>query len=274
MSNEAQRTPPPLIVVSGGTGTSGEQVVNTVLAQFQEVEVPVIVVSSVRQSTQIEAVVAQAEATGGTIVHTMVDAALRRQLISLAERRGVVALDLMGPLLDRLATVLGQAPLGRPGFYRQLHSTYFERVAAIEYAMAHDDGLNRQEWPKADVLLIGVSRTGKTPLSIYLSVLGWKAANMPIVPQIPIPPELYRLDPARVIGLTIDIERLLSFRRQRTRIMGISAESDYARPADVARELAFAREVCQRGGFHVINVTDKPVEASADEVLKRLGRAR
>ncbi len=270
--SEAPR-PPSLIIVSGGVGTSAEQVVNTVLAQFPDVQVPVIILPSVRRPAQIEDAVRQARASGATIVHTLVDGELRQQLIETAARHDVPALDLMGPLLDRLTVVLGQAPLGRPGYYRQLHKSYFERVAAIEYAMAHDDGLRREDWPDADVVLIGVSRTGKTPLSIYLSVLGWKAANMPIVPQIPIPPELYRLDRRRVIGLTIDIDRLLGFRRQRTRLMGISTESDYARPAEVGRELALARQVYQRGGFHVVDVTDKPVEASADEIIKRLGQS-
>jgi [pyruvate, water dikinase]-phosphate phosphotransferase / [pyruvate, water dikinase] kinase len=265
---------PPLIIVSGGTGTSAEQVVNTVLAQFPNAEVPVVTIANVRQPPQVEDAVAQAQAAGGIIVHTMVDATLRHQLIGLAARRDVVALDLMGPLLDQLSNVLEQPPLGRPGFYRQLHRTYFQRVAAIEYAMAHDDGLKREDWPEADVVLIGVSRTGKTPLSIYLSVLGWKAANMPIVPQIPVPSELYKLGPSRVICLTIDVDRLLTFRRQRTRLLGISSESDYARPAEVSRELAFAREICRRGGFHTVNVTDKPVEASADEVIKRLGQTK
>jgi [pyruvate, water dikinase]-phosphate phosphotransferase / [pyruvate, water dikinase] kinase len=275
MATETRHSPvPPLIIVSGGTGTSGEQVVNTVLAQFPDAQVPVVILSSIRRPEQIEGAIAQAVATGGAIVHTLVDDDLRRQLIDRATRRGVVTLDLMGPLLAHLAHILNQAPLGRPGFYRQIHRTYFERVAAIEYAMAHDDGLNHQGWPDADVVLVGVSRTGKTPLSIYLSVLGWKAANMPLVPQIPIPPELYRLDRSRVIGLTIGVDRLLVFRRQRAQAMGLSSDASYAQPGEVARELAFARDVFQRGGFHVINVTERPVEASADEIIRRIGQVR
>lgn len=261
-----------IIIVSGGVGSSAEQVVNTVLAQFPDANVPVTIISGARTSAHITDAVDQARASGSTIVHTLVDPQLRRQLVDLAQRRGVVALDLMGPLLDRLASVLRRTPLGLPGYYRQLHHTYFQRVEAIEYAMAHDDGLKSQDWPDADVLIVGVSRTGKTPLSIYLSVLGWRAANMPIVPEIPIPPELYRLDRSRVVGLTIELDRLLAFRRQRSLLMGMPADSPYSNPAQVTRELELAHQVFQRGGFYVLDVTDRTVEASADEVLKRLSQ--
>jgi regulator of PEP synthase PpsR (kinase-PPPase family) len=258
--------------VSGGVGTSGEQVVNTILAQFQDITVPIVIVPNVRRLAQIEAAIAQAEELGGTIVHTLVDTNLRRRLIDLAQERSVATIDLMGPLLDRLTVVLGQAPLGQPGFYRRLHHTYFERVAAIEYALAHDDGRNRRDWPSADVLLVGVSRTGKTPLSVYLSVLGWKAANLPIVSELPTPTELYQLERSRVIGLTLDLDRLLTFRRERCRLLGIPTRSAYAHPAQVEEEIRLALRVFRRGGFHIVDVTNKPVEASADEVIRRIGR--
>lgn len=275
MSTEGQHTPvPPIFIVSGGVGTSGEQVVNTVLAQFPDITVPVISVPNVRQPAQFEDTIAQAKELGGTIVHTLVDTHVRQRLIDLAQERGVTAIDLMGPLLDRLATALGQPPLEKPGLYRQLHRPYFERIEAIEYALAHDDGQNREGWHAADVLLVGVSRTGKTPLSVYLSVLGWKVANLPIVPELPTPPELYQLDPARVIGLKLDLDRLLAFRRRRISQLGIPAQSAYTDPDRLEEEIRAAQNVFQRGGFYVINVTDKTVEVSADEVIKRISQTR
>ncbi len=274
MSAETRSTPPLILIVTGGVGTSGEQVVNTVLAQYQDIEVPVEIVKHVREVTELEEAVERAKALGGTIVHTLVDGELRAAMIALAEANHVVAFDLMGPLMARLTAVTGQEPLGRPGFYRHLRQDYFQRVAAIEYALAHDDGRNRQEWPEADVVLIGVSRSGKTPLSIYLSMLGWKAANMPIVPQIPIPPALYRLPRKRVIGLLIDLDRLLTIRRQRSRAMGMAGASNYTHPGKVQEELQLARQIYRRGRFHVIDVTHKPVEASADEIIKRIGEPK
>ncbi len=265
---------PPIIIVSGGVGSSGEQVVNTVLAQFPDARVPVKIIPNIRQPSQIRDAVDQAQATGGTIVHTLVEADLRQHMIDYAARRGVVALDLMGSLLDRLEAVTGQKPLERPGYYRQLRRSYFDRVAAIEYAVAHDDGLKPEDWPDADILIIGVSRTGKTPLSMYLSVIGWRAANLPLVPQIPVPGDLYKLDRSRVIGLTMDVDRLVSFRRDRARRLGMPPDSDYASRLSVSKELNYARQIFRRGGFETLDVTDKTVEASADEIIRKVSQAR
>lgn len=259
-----------IYIVSGGVGSSGEQLVNTALAQFPGSNIKLSTIGNVRQMKQIETLLAQAKANNGTIVHTLVDTHLREALLNLAQTLGVVTIDLMGPLLARLESVLEQPPLGQPGRYRQMNRPYFERVAAIEYTLAHDDGLRPKDWPDADVVLVGVSRTGKTPLSVYLSILGWKVANYPIVPGVSIPPELFQLDQTRVVGLTIDIDRLLTFRRQRSRSLGISPQTNYANPEDVEEELRTAHKVFRQGGFFTLNVTDRTLEASADEVIKRI----
>jgi len=273
MSIERQHiSPPPIFIVSGGIGASGEQVVNTVLAQFPDNTVPVVSIPNVRQPAQFEGAIAQARELGGTIVHTLVDTKMRERLTKQAHEYGVASIDLMGPLLERLTTVLGQPPLEKPGLYRQLHRPYFERIEAIEYALAHDDGQNRGGWPAADVVLVGVSRTGKTPLSVYLSVLGWKVANLPIVPEIPTPSDLYQLEPSHVIGLTLDLDRLLAFRRRRISQLGIPAQSSYTDPARIEEEISVAHNVFRKGGFYTINVTDKTVEVSADEVIRWISR--
>jgi len=265
---------PPIFVVSGGTGASGEQVVRTALAQFRDVEVPVIVVPNVRQAAQLADVVDQAAALGGTIVYTLVDAGLRKHLIQMAHEKNVVAIDLMGQLLGHLAAVLGQEPLGQPGLYRQLRQLYFERVEAIEFTVAHDDGRNIHELDRAEVILVGVSRVGKTPLSIYLSVRGWKVANVPLIPDIPPPPELFQVDPRRVVGLTIQPAQLVAHRRWRQRRMGMAAASTYSNPAELYAELEAAEQMIRHSGFHVVDVTDKPMEESAEEVIALVTRAR
>ena len=151
---------PPIYIVSGGTGSSGEQMVNTVLAQFPENQVEVVMVSQVRQMEEIEKVVAQAATTGGTIIHTLVDGRLRGALIRLGQERSVVTIDLMGDLLSRLTDVLGQEPVDQPGLYRQLHQPYFDRIEAIEFSMSHDDGMKLDDLSLADIVLLGVSSVG------------------------------------------------------------------------------------------------------------------
>ncbi len=233
---------------------------------------PVITVGHVRQVEQVENVVAQAEATGGIIVHTLVDAGLRNTLVRLAQEQNLVTIDLMGDLLHTLVDALGQEPVGKPGLYRELNRAYFDRVAAIKFAMVHDDGKNPEGWPQAEIVLVGVSRTGKTPLSMYLSVLGWNVANISLVMGIPPPPKLFQLDRRRVIGLSIEPGQLLAHRRQRQRHLGASGPSAYTDPAAIYEETDFARQVFRRGGFSKIDVTDKPIETSADEVIRLITR--
>jgi regulator of PEP synthase PpsR (kinase-PPPase family) len=264
--------PPPIYVVSGGTGASGEQVVYTVLAQFPDSGVPVVTIAHVHQPAQVEDAIARADASGGTMVHTMVEGALRRLLIARAGEAGVAAIDLMGPLLDRLAELLGQQPLGNPGLYRRLNQDYFDRVSAIDYAMAHDDGKDPAGWPEAEIVLVGVSRVGKTPLSMYLGVLGWRAANVPLVPGLDPPAGLFQLDRRRVIGLTMDPVQLVSHRRERRRRLGAPGLEDYTDLGRVAEEMEAARRLFRRAGFSAIDVTDQPIEASANDVADLITR--
>jgi [pyruvate, water dikinase]-phosphate phosphotransferase / [pyruvate, water dikinase] kinase len=259
-------SPPPIFVVSGATGASGELVVRTVLAQFHQ-SVPVILVPHVRTRAEMEPVVEQAAASHGIIVHTLVDSGLRSQLIDLAQARSTPVIDLMGALLEHLASQLGEQPAGRPGLYRQQREDYFERVAAIEFSVAHDDGQRIDGLAQAEIVLVGVSRTGKTPLSMYLAVLGWKVANVPLLPDVPPPPTLLQVDRRRVVGLTVQPGQLVAYRRWRQARLGVSGPSSYTDPATIYAEVEEARRFCQRHGFAIVDVTDKPVESSADEVI-------
>lgn len=257
-----------LYLISGGTGASGEQLTRTVLAQFPERDIRLVVVPHVRYEEQIEGLVSVAKSEAATLLHTMVDPGLRRYLRQLCASRSVPEIDLMGDLLDRLEQLLGQPPLGQPGLYRRLHRDYFERVSAIEYSMAHDDGRDPDGWSQADLLLVGISRVGKTPLSLYLSVLGWKVANYPLVPGLELPEALDSLDPQRVFGLTIEPGQLVHLRQERQLRLGAAGYSAYTDPERVFAEVEFGRRTCRARGYTVIDVTDKPIESTADELVR------
>jgi len=152
--------------------------------------------------------VKEAEAETGTVVHTFVDSSLREAINRLGRKHGVVTIDLMGPLLEQVAEQSSAKPLGQAGLYRKLRKDYFDRVEAIDFAVSHDDGNRSVDISRADIVILGVSRCGKTPLSMYLAVHGWKAANIPIIKDIPLPGELSRIDRRRVIGLPRSISRL------------------------------------------------------------------
>ena len=261
-------TPPPVYIVSGGSGASGQQIAETVLVQFPTLRVPVILRNFVRSLKQVEIAVKEAEADGGTVVHTLVDGGLREALIRLGRKHGVVTIDLMGPLLEQVAGKAGAKPLEQPGLYRKLRKDYFDRVEAIDFAVSHDDGGRPEDVSSADVVIIGVSRCGKTPLSMYMAVHGWKAANIPIIKDIPLPRELFRMDRRKVIGLSIEHKRLLEYRRKRGEHMGTVGTTTYSSPPAVFEELEIAGRIYREGGFSVVEVTDKPIEVIAAEIVK------
>ncbi len=260
----------PIYILSGGTGASGRQIVETALAQFPAYRGQVVVRGHVRTPEQADAVASEAEADGGLVVHTLVDGALRESFLDLAGKRGVDAIDLMGPLLEGIGARAAAKPLGQPGLYRKLREEYFERVEAVDFAVSHDDGSGTADLHAAGVVLLGVSRCGKTPLSMYLAAHGWKAANIPIVKGIPLPEELARVDRRRVVGLVIDHKRLLEHRRKREKLLGGVGSTSYADPSAVFEELEYAKRIYREGGFAVIDVTDKPVEVVAAEVVGRV----
>jgi [pyruvate, water dikinase]-phosphate phosphotransferase / [pyruvate, water dikinase] kinase len=260
--------PPTIFILSGGVGSSAEQVVNTVLAQYPQHTVNVVTIGNIREAQQITDALILAQEVGGMIVHTMVDPVLHTQLVSTAAQLNLPAIDLMGSLISWLTENLGQPPLGQPGLYRQLRANYFERVAAIDYTMAHDDGKDPGGWSQADVVLVGVSRVGKTPLCVYLAVLGWKAANWPLVVDVPAPEVLFTLDARRVIGLTLNPVQLLQYRRKRQRRLGAPGYSAYDDPVAVDAELQSANQLFRRNGFAVVDMTDKTIEQGADEIIR------
>lgn len=276
MSIRERTSGPPIFVVSGGTGASGELLVRTVLAQFRDVNVPIVLKPHVHELEQVDAVVDEAADAGAAIVHTMVNTACRLRLLDRAHAHGVVAFDLAAPLMGYLEGVLCQEPTGQPGLYRQLHRAYFDRVAAIEFAVAHDDGKRPEDLPQAEIVVTGVSRVGKTPLSMYLSILGWKVANVPFVPGVPMPDEMAQVDSRRVIALMVEPAQLLSHRRWRQQRTGIPAGAYVDRSA-LVEELRAARHYYVAHGFPVVDATDKPIETCADEVVtlvsRRMGQA-
>jgi regulator of PEP synthase PpsR (kinase-PPPase family) len=263
---------PPIFIISGGAGALGKHVARIALSQFPQNDVEVIVIPQVRQLQQLTDAVNQVVARGGAIIHTMVDTELRQALTQMAEARHIPAFDTIGLSLTHLAALLGRAPLSQPGLYHGEEEAYLERIKAIEYTVDHDDGRNPHELDQADVVLTGVSRVGKTPLSIYLSVLGWKVANVPLVMEVPPPEQLFQIDRRRVIGLRIDVEELANHRRWRQRAMLGTAGSSYTDLSRLDEELDMARRVFRRGGFAVVNVTNKPIEESADEIIARITR--
>jgi regulator of PEP synthase PpsR (kinase-PPPase family) len=261
---------PTIFIISGSVGASAEQVVHTLLAQFPDDAVQVTTVGNVRQPEQIAEIMLKAQKLAALVVFTLIDPQLHDYLVDEARCLQVKIIDLMGPLMEWVTQATDIAPRCEPGLYRQLHREYFDRVSAIDFSMAHDDGKNPEGWPQAEAMLVGVSRVGKTPISLYLAVLGWKAANYPLVPQISVPESLFSIDPQRVFGLTVEPGRLLQYRLRRQRQLGAPGPSAYVDPQAVYEEVEEAVKLFRRGRFTIIDMTDKTIELGADEIIRHL----
>lgn len=264
---EPDKTPPPIFIVSGGRGFAGNQLVQSLLVQFPQAKIPVKVEAQVRTDEQIEGVVDRALRSDGVIVHTMVDQRLRGVLRRRCRENGVREFDLVSGLENHLMELLHVKPINEPGLYRKLHQSYYDRIEALEFTVSCDDGLNTRLLRKADIILAGVSRSGKTPLSMYMTMFGWKVANVPIVKHIAPPPELFSVDRRRVFGLSISAVDLITHRRKRMQNYPSLEDAEYVNPEKVKEELDCALSIFRKGGFSIIDVSHKPIEATANEII-------
>lgn len=268
--NMNHKSDPPIFVFSGGKGLPANSLVESLLVQFPENKIPVKIIPDIASLESLEKGLEKVRDCGGIIVHTMIDQGLRETLISRCRQLGIHEFDLIGNLITHLCGMMNSEPLNEPGLFRKMNLEYFDRIEAIEYTMASDDGLNPRSLHNADIVLAGVSRTGKTPLSMYLAMLGWKVANVPLVHGIDPPPDLFQVDPKRVFGLDITPNRLMSHRKKRLSDFGYDQSTSYTEPKGIRSELDYALSVFRTGGFAVIKVTNKPIESVANEIIEVL----
>jgi len=268
---DPERSARHVFVVSDATGRTAELVVRAALVQFQGAEVQLTLRSHVRSAEAVRRVVDEASLAGGLIVHTVVSAALRNAILTEGRSRGVPTIDLLGPLLLRLEDLLRLQPMAKPGLFREMDQEYRRRFEVFEYAVKHDDGQDPRGLAQADVVLVGVSRTSKTPLSVFLAGRGLRVANVPVVHRLALPEELFRVDPRKIVALTIKPDRLLELRRARLQQMETPPKFPYADPRQVWAELEYAQRLFGQGGWPVVDVTDKSIEEVAAELLVLTG---
>ena len=267
MKTQNTTSPPPIYVVSGGRGMAGNNVVQALLIQYPENKIPVVIIPNVTQEDEIFDVVTKVKTDGGIIVHTMVNTNLRDRLIKYCTEFGVHEVDLFDKLAKYLDEVTDIKPLMYPGLYRELNHQYFDRIESIEYTLSHDDGMSPERLENAEIVITGVSRAGKTPLSMYLAMYGWKVANIPLVHGIPPPDELFKVDPQRVFGLHISASQLITHRKKRLEGWNNHQNETYIDERAVREEIRNAMFIFDKGGFTVLNVSNKPIESTANEIL-------
>ena len=254
-------------ILSDGTGRTATQLLDAALVQFTSAKVVKHVRPQVRSEEQIRDLIIEAYNNKGIVIHTLVSKGLRHFILDLGRLYDMVTIDLMGPMLSQLAFHFEYLPEENPGIFSKLNKAYFQRIEAVEYTLRHDDGQRVHELDKADIVLLGVSRTFKTPLSVYMAHKGWFVANIPIILGIPLPNNVYSLPPERIFCLTTYSKRLATLRESRDQHLG-GFTGDYASQSYVHKELDYARKIFRmHPKWKVINVAHKPIEEISSEIL-------
>jgi [pyruvate, water dikinase]-phosphate phosphotransferase / [pyruvate, water dikinase] kinase len=262
-----------IIIISDGTGETAALVTKAAVVQFSNREISYTRFKNIRTQVQIEAIFQDAVPRHDLVVYTLVAPELRNFTAELALKMGVPAIDLLGPILNSMAVFFEAAPRSEPGLAHTVNEAYFKRIAAMEYTINHDDGKNPEGMNDADIVILGISRTSKTPLSMYLSMQGYKVCNIPLVRGIPLPEEVHKVNPNKIICLTIQAEVLHTIRKARLDRLGKDprdhSNENYASMEHVLDDIEYASEIFrQNRKWPVFDVSGKALEETASELIR------
>lgn len=257
-------------ILSDSVGETAELVVKAGLSQFNNGEHKINRVPYVEDKETIDEYLQIAKAQNAMIGFTLVEPELRKYLNREAEKLEIEAIDIMGPTINAMENYFGSEPRLEPGLVHKLDEDYFKRVEAIEFAVKYDDGRDPRGIARADIILVGVSRTSKTPLSQYLANKRIKVANVPIVPEVDPPEELFEIDPKKCIGLRISAEKLNEIRKERLKALGLGNQATYATINRINEELEYFNDIIDKIGCEVIDVSNKAVEETANIILQMI----
>ncbi|PEQ96659.1 phosphoenolpyruvate synthase regulatory protein [Bacillus sp. AFS006103] len=265
---------PIIYVVSDSVGETAELVTKAAISQFNGSGMTLKRFPYVEDQEHIDEVLSLVLLDKAMIAFTLVKPEMRTYIKERAEKEGILAVDLIGPIMDQIQVFSGKTPLCEPGLVRKLDEDYFKKVEAIEFAVKYDDGRDPRGILKADIVLIGVSRTSKTPLSQYLAHKRLKVANVPLVPEVDPPEELYRVPIEKCFGLKISPEKLNNIRKERLISLGLNDKASYANIERIKAELIFFEKIVKKINCPVIDVTNKAVEETANVILNYIHKGR
>lgn len=256
-----------LHLVSDATGETLIAVSRAVAALFQSAASIEHVYPLIRSKAQLDRAIAEISSAPGIVLYTLVDADLSAALQKACEEMGSPCLSVLQPVLGLFQSYLGATSTSRPGAQHMLNAEYFKRIDALNFTMMHDDGQQPENLEQADVLLLGVSRTSKTPTSIYLANRGIKTANIPLVPNVPLPASIHELKKPLVVGLVASPERIVQIRQNRLLTLNADQETPYVDRMSVAEEIAQSRKLFAANGWPIIDVTRRSIEETAAAIM-------
>lgn len=256
-----------IYICSDSVGETAEAVARATIRQFDAHQVKIKRLGHMKHEDEIHDVMEEAARTGGFVAYTFVQPELREMMKEEGIRLGVRSVDIMGPMMQAFIDTFNDSPKRKPGLLHELDEDYFRRVEAIEFAVKYDDGRDGRGFLLAQVVLVGVSRTSKTPLSIFLAHKGLKVANLPLMPEVKPPAELFMVPSNRIIGLTMDADQILKIRTERLKAVGLPFGAKYATLQRIMEELEYGHDLMKKLGCPVINVTDKAIEETAGIIM-------
>lgn len=260
-----------IFIISDSLGETGAIVAKSAISQFKTQGYEIIRHSYISELDRLKEILKDGSLfKNSIIIYTLVNKGMVQYINDFVKHNNIVSFDIMSPVLEGLSEILNIEPSYEPGITRKLDQTYFSRVAAIEFAVKYDDGKDPRGLNKADLVLIGISRTSKTPLSMYLANKNIKVANVPLVSETPPPKELFEIPQKRIIGLTNDPENLNQIREERLSALGLTRGSDYTNLGKILEELDYSERIMKRIGCPVINVANKAIEETSGIVLSLL----
>jgi len=257
-----------IYIVSDSIGETAEQVTKAAISQFVLEKHEIRRFPFVNEKSQVIEIIKEARNQNSIIIFTMVVQELKNFIIEETTKWNIPSIDIMSPIIEGLGNVLHSTPKREAGLIRKLDERYFKKVEAIEFAVKYDDGKDPRGLKKGDIVLIGISRTSKTPLSMYLAHKNIKVANVPLVPEVEPPRELFEIPSKKIIGLTTDPMKLIEIRQERLKALGLKREANYASIERILEELEYADGIMKRLSCPVIDVSNKAVEESASIILE------
>ncbi|QNO16228.1 kinase/pyrophosphorylase [Alkalicella caledoniensis] len=257
-------------VLSDSLGETAELVVKAAASQYNSGHAEINRIPYVTDKETVKETIEDAEKDQAMVAFTFVIPELREYTVNLCKEKNIPFVDIMGPVMEQMARITNKKPRFEPGILRKLDTDYFKRIEAIEFAVKYDDGKDPRGLIRADVVLVGVSRTSKTPLSMYLAHKQIKAANVPLVPEVKPPKELFEIDPKKIIGLTISPHQLNEIRKERLLALGLRDHASYASMERILAELDYAEGIMRRLNCPVLDVTNKAVEETTGKMLSIL----
>ena len=260
-----------IVLISDSTGETAEQLAKAALAQFSNVEYNFKRFSHIREFPNLSEILNKCKETNDTILfYSLFNSSLLDYTKKFCQLHSIISVDLLSSSILAIQRVTNKTPGNTPGALRKLNEEYFKRIDSIEFAVRYDDGKDPRGILIADLVIIGISRTSKTPLSMYLANKNIRVANIPLVPETTVPEEIYKISPKKIIGLTNSPEKLETIRRERLKSLGLPNDSIYSNSNRILEELEYSNRIMKKIGCPIIDVSNKAIEETADIILKHL----